>query len=72
MSIIALIIFLFTIGVGGLILTVAYKNLRRSSLKSKLSDLELLDEQHQVVVEASNRFTKVKEKREEIKKFNDQ
>ena len=72
MSIIALTIFLFTIGVGGLIVYNAYLALKRSSIRDKVTELKLVDDQHGEVVEANKRFTNTKEKRQEIKKFNDQ
>ncbi len=45
MSIIALIIFLFTFGMAGLILYVAFKAIIRSPLRDKKDHITLVDEQ---------------------------
>lgn len=72
MSIIALILFLITVGLTALIISVAFKMWRRSSIKEKISELEELDEEYGKVVEAKERFTNTEEKRETITGFKKQ
>jgi hypothetical protein len=50
MSFIALLIFLFTGGMAGLILYVSYKSLRKSALTNKKDRLKVVDEEYQEVV----------------------
>lgn len=50
MSLIALLIFLFTVGTTGLILYVSYKSLRKSALANKRDHLKVVDEEYQEVV----------------------
>lgn len=69
MSIIALIIFLFTVGVSGLILYTTIKALRKSSLANKRDHLKLVDEQYEEVVVLKKQHKNIDKKEEEIKKF---
>lgn len=69
MSIIALIIFLFTFGMAGLILYVAFKAIIRSPLRDKKDHLKLVDEQYEEVVLLKKEFKNVDKKEDEVKKF---
>jgi Flp pilus assembly protein CpaB len=69
MSIIALLIALFTLTVAGLIVSVAYKQWQRSNLRNKKDHLNLVDEQYQEVVLIKKEFKNSDEKEKEVKKF---
>lgn len=69
MSIIALLIMLFTLGMAGLIITAAYKQWQRSNLRNKKDHLKLVDEQYEEVVLIKKEFKNSDKKEKEVKKF---
>jgi Tfp pilus assembly protein PilN len=69
MSIIALAIFLFTVGVGGLILYNIYLAVQKANVRNRIAEIKLVDEQYQEVVQTKEEFKDVDKKQNEINKF---
>lgn len=69
MSVISLILFVFTVGMASLIINSTIKRLKKANLKEKKSHLKLVDEQYQEMLDIKKEHKNINQKQKELNKF---